>query len=493
MEGRKTLLYLVVAAALLPAVLATVAIRDEGRMHRALAQARQADLVILNGKVITVDREFAIAEAVAVADGKIIAVGTRRAIEKMVGNNSRILDIQGETLLPGMNDTHLHFQWLATKQSSPVLNMGMGKTPKATREEDKQAIWNAMRELHARGITSITDPGLDADYVGIYRELDKEGKLSVRVNILWCFSQRTENDLQKIRDGLNAAGQYNGPDSEWLNVSGLKIGADNLPNNKSAWMREDYMTGGNARIFYPGKTDEERVQAMRDIILHAHKLGYQVGVHATGDQSIKSLVEAFAKAESEEPKGLRHYVIHGDFTPVDRDLMKLMAGYNVGVSVQPALAMVVGHSMAVNIRPEIMARFAPVRTLLDAGVHVAGGSDGPIIDPEWKQGMQSAITRRVVPGMKSGMLPPASDNVLGAHQSIGIREAIRMYTVEGAWLDRKEKSKGSVEVGKVADFCVLDEDILTVEPEKIKDIPVLMTIIGGKIVYNARPESLRLK
>jgi hypothetical protein len=171
-----------------------------------------------------------------------------------------------------------------------------------------------------------------------------------------------------------------------------------------------------------------------------------------------------------------------------------MVQYHVGVAVQPGLAMIVGHGMGVNIKPEVMARFAPLRSLIAAGVHVSGGSDGPIINPDWKQGIQSAVSRRAGKGVQSGFLrAPAEDKALGPDQAIALKDAIRMYTIEAAWLDHKEKVKGSIEVGKVADFCILDEDILTIETQKIRDIPTLMTLVGGKIVYNAKPDTLLIQ
>jgi hypothetical protein len=441
----------------------------------------KADLAIINGKVVTVDKNFSLAEAIAVKDGKIAAVGLKADIQKMIGENTRVLDVKGETILPGINDSHLHFQWLATKKSSPVLNMQItpGAPPTTTREEDKQAMLAAMRQLNAQGITSITDPGLGNDFISVYRELYDEGKLPVRVNILWCFSPRNVNDLEKIREGLDLAGEYSDDKNTWLRISGLKIGADNIPNDKSAWMRENYVTGGNGSIYFPGKTEEERCRAMSDIIFYAHNLGYQVGVHATGDRAIKAVIDSFVEAENREPKALRHYIIHGDFTPVESQITELMVKYNIGVAAQPGLAIMVGPSMSANISADIMAGFAPLRALIDAGIHVSGGSDAPIIAPDWKQGIQSAVLRETADG-----------KILGSGQRITVKEAIRMYTIESAWQDRMENIKGSVEVGKLADFCILDEDILSIDPHKIKDIPTLITIVGGKIVHNSRPDML---
>jgi predicted amidohydrolase YtcJ len=94
--------------------------------------------------------------------------------------------------------------------------------------------------------------------------------------------------------------------------------------------------------------------------------------------------------------------------------------------------------------------------------------------PNWRQGIQSAVLRQAT----------GSGRISGPDQCITVADAIRMYTINGAWLDHMEKIKGSVEVAKLADLCILDEDILTVDPHEIGEIPVLMTIVGGKIVYD---------
>jgi predicted amidohydrolase YtcJ len=102
---------------------------------------------------------------------------------------------------------------------------------------------------------------------------------------------------------------------------------------------------------------------------------------------------------------------------------------------------------------------SPLKGLIDRGVHVSASSDVPCAGPDWRLGIQGAISDKLT-----------------------MEQAIRMYTIEGAWLDHMEDIKGSIEVGKLADFCILDKDILTVD---IGDIQNLMTIVGGKIVYDA--------
>jgi predicted amidohydrolase YtcJ len=112
--------------------------------------------------------------------------------------------------------------------------------------------------------------------------------------------------------------------------------------------------------------------------------------------------------------------------------------------------------------------------VLDAGLNLTSSSDAPVTYPNWRMGVQAAVLRE---GLVSG-------KVSGPEECITVEEAIRTYTINGAWQDHMEDKKGSIEVGKFADFCVIGEDILTANPHKIGEIPVLMTIVDGKIVFD---------
>jgi predicted amidohydrolase YtcJ len=112
--------------------------------------------------------------------------------------------------------------------------------------------------------------------------------------------------------------------------------------------------------------------------------------------------------------------------------------------------------------------------VLDAGLNLTCNSDAPVTYPNWRQGIQAAILRE---GQESG-------KVSGPEECMTVEEAIRAYTINGAWQDHMEKIKGSIEVGKVADFCVIRENILNIDPHEIGKVPVLMTIVGGNVVFD---------
>jgi hypothetical protein len=185
------------------------------------------------------------------------------------------------------------------------------------------------------------------------------------------------------------------------------------------------------------------------------------------------------KCIEQEPWDARHYVIHSDFSRPE-DIKKMgefgkRTGYELCLNVQSPIKWTISDFMETVVGPERAAYHWPLRTMLDNGIRVANSSDAPVIYPDWRPGVQAAVLRE----------SKATGKVSGPEQRISVAEAIRTYTINGAWLDHMEDIKGSIEVGKLADFCVLGEDILTMDPHKIENVPILMTIAGGNVVHDA--------
>ncbi len=362
-------------------------------------------------------------------------------------------------------------------------NLVMSVIPPLSRARKKQAVDAALEEMSALGITSITDPALGpggnsyqggllgSDSIGVYQDLLDEGRLKVRVNILYLFGEYGANSLADLRGALPLLGFHSGFGNEKLQIGGIKVFADGIPPNRTAWMSEEYLGGGRGHLMLPGQTDEERVLELEQMVRFAHGHGFQVGVHCIGDLAIEAALGAFAKAETEDPRGLRHYLMHVDF--ITREQAEVAARQGFGVNITPTLPWTISDQLVGIVGLDRVKREWPYRTIVDAGCRMAASSDAPCTYPSWLQGVQSAVLRET----------KATGTVYSADQRLTVSEALRAYTIDGAWQDRQEHLKGSIEPGKLADLCVLDQDILAVDPHDIAAIKNVMTIMDGEIVY----------
>jgi len=565
-----------------------------------------AEKVLLNGKVVTVDNAFSIAEAVAVRDGKILAVGSNREIRELMDRDTEELDLGGKTVLPGIIDSHIHVAawsttrpplaldlsyphvksisdvvalvrekaaelpkgewirgfgwdesyfdewiqdhnrrptrwdldavspdhpvsfsdftgghifWVNSKaleiagidkdtpdpdggdiirdpesgQPTGLLNefgatrLIMKILPRWKPEQWRAGLLASFKELNRLGITSVTEPGvgpntflgggeLPNELISLYNSLHREGLLTVRVSLLLGFADWLTPgilSLDGMKEYLDFVATNTGFGNEWLKIAGMKLGSDSMPLNKTSWMWEEYVGGGNGHLLSKGKDNEERYDELVNMINYASKRRFKIGVHSTGDRAIDAVVDGFVKALEEDPWDARHYVIHADFaTP---ECAERMAKHGIGVSVQSLIKQQISDLEEGIVGPERAAYEWPLKTLLRAGVHVANSSDAPVIYPNWKVGIEAAVTRE----------SKASGKVSGPEECLTREEAIRTYTIEGAWMDHSEDVKGSLEPGKVADLCVLDRDILSVDVHDIGSIDTVMTMVGGKVVYQS--------
>lgn len=559
--------------------------------HRSEAWDPSADLVVTNAKLLTVDKDFSIKQAVAVKGDKIIAVGSTKAIRKYVGKKTKVIDLKGKTMLPGINDSHAHLAdwglqrppfsldltfptvksiadisaviekrakeiepgewvigrgwddgfleeckqapgvrlvtrwdidkvspanpfiatkfnghafWVNTKalelagitKDTPdptggtiVRDQKTGEptgllleragelvqkfVPPWTVEQRKQAIVSAMKEMNTIGITSCTDPLVLPDLVGMYTDAYTQGKFTVRMNLLLTFPTTTGvvQGLEDWQVGLKYVQTRGGFGNKWLRIAGMKI-IGGVPSQRTAWMYEPYIGGGTGSLVMRGETEAEKVKQFTEMILLAHKNRMQVGIHACGDREIDLAMEVFSRVMKEDPWDARHYVIHTNF-PTQKAL-KLAAENNLGMNVQSSIKWTISDFMRKIVGEEREAYMWPLRTMLNAGIRVTNSSDAPVTYPSWVNGVAGAVLRE----------SKATGQVSGPEQRITVPEAIRTYTINGAWQDHQEGIKGSIEEGKLADFCVLNKDILTIDPHQIRDIKTLMTIVGGRIVYD---------
>ena len=329
--------------------------------------------------------------------------------------------------------------------------------PRATADDLRRSFVENLRDLLGLGITSIIQAGVSVRgydewervYAGHADELPR-----ATVQIRWAGPER-----------MREFGKITGDGDERLRIGAVKVLVDGGFTGPAAYTLEPY----KGETEYRGKLNisEER---LRDLVNRAHAMGWQLGFHAIGDGAIVLTVDSFAEALTAAPRDdHRHYLNHFTVMPPP-ETMDLMAELGIHISQQPNFTYTLEGRYVANLDGERLQHNNPVRTPMDHGVFVALASDilpiGPMV------GLYAAVTRK-------GM----SGEIYGAEEAISIEEAIRAYTRYGAFLTFEEEIKGTIEPGMLADMVVLSDDLLTIDPDRILDVEVEKTILGGRIVY----------
>jgi len=533
-----------------------------------------ADMVLVNGKIVTVDAHDSVAEAVAVKAGRILAVGSNADIMGLAGERTEVVDLGGKTMLPGLIDTHTHPSHAATRlyeincRSPPVKSireilgmvaekaaeLGPGRwirganyndikleerrhitrweldeaapenpvfisketghlyvvnsralelagitretpdppggqidrdedseptgllyetaghlvsslIPPYTVEEIKEGLRRVWNQFSEWGVTTTHDASAYGDAIRAYQQLLAEGVRQVRTLLMVSVHpQRPEG--ADLLEALTALGIESGYGDEWLKVMSLKI------------MGDGSGAGGSAAVYAPQHRGTKGLGLMttspkeiRRLTVKAHLAGIRVSIHSIGDRGIDLALDAIEEAQRLKPApDMRHRIEHNSLcTPKQLRRIK-----ELGVTPSSSIGYMwgIGDDYVENFGPERARWLHPHRTMLEMGIIAGGNSDYPVSDGNPMIQIYEAVTRRT----RTGQL-------VGPEEAIGVMDAIRLYTWNGAYLGKEEHLKGSIEPGKLADMVVLDRDILTVPPEEIKDIKVLMTIVGGRIVY----------
>ena len=533
-----------------------------------------ADMVLINGKVWTVDQTKSEVEAVAVWRGRILAVGTSEEVKKLVGQGTRVIDLKGRRVLPGFYDSHVHLlgsglrlsevalkdakdetefgrrlqefdkklprdRWLlggewdhdrtfggrlptaelidryvpdrpvflrrydghmgvvnslvlkmagiTEKTADPAggviyrLNGGRkpsgllrdnamdlvsGLIPAASQEAIAEAVTAAQKEAAQNGVTSVQDMEGSDDATRqrlfrLYQQLAGSGKLTVRIDLRWPLAE-----WQRLAD----LGVTTGLGDDWVRIGGVKGFIDGSLGSSTAKMFEPF-------INEPGSTGVyvTPLAKMREYVLGADRAGLSVAVHAIGDRGNADMLDIFAEvAKQNGPRDRRFRIEHAQhLRPQDYQRFK-----EIGViaSMQPYHAIDDGRWAEGRIGAQRCASSYAFRALLDAGAKLAFGSDWSVAPLSPVLGIDAAVNRRTLDGKHPlGWFP---------EQRITVTESIRAYTIDSAYAAFEEKDRGSLEVGKLADLVILSRDILP-EPERdhIAETEVLLTMVGGKVVY----------
>jgi predicted amidohydrolase YtcJ len=531
-----------------------------------------ADLILVSAKIWTGNPANPEAEALAVKDGRIVAVGRDAEISKLKGPKTIVLEGQGRRVVPGLIDCHTHMsmggldllamdlrktkdpaeftrtvaayakkqppgiwltdgawdheQWtpprLPTKadldpatgdhptclqrqdghmmvcnslalklggvdKSTPdpaggvIVRDAAGNPTGVLKDEAMSLVWKARPPrtkdeivaglkaavAHAakNGVTSVQDlPGDKLD-LPAWDDIRRSGGLTVRVNyrpsiVDWPAAKKAQTTYKQ---------------DDWLRVGGVKGFMDGALGAGTAVMFEPYAddpgnTGKYAAEAIPLAKIEERIAG-------ADAAGLQVEVHAIGDKAIAELFDIFARvAQKNGPKDRRFRIEHAQH--LRRAEIPKFAAQGVIASMQPYHAVDDGRWADRRLGSTGDRRLGTYafRWLLDANAKVAFGSDWDVAPISPILGIAAAVTRATIDGKQPGGWVP--------EQKIRPEEALKAYTVTAAYAAFEEKEKGSLEIGKLADFVILSEDVLAVRPEEIEKIQVDATVVGGQLVHS---------
>ena len=308
------------------------------------------------------------------------------------------------------------------------------------------------------GLTSVHDAMVTSDQFSTYQEAWAKDDLPLRI-----YALMHRDHFAALRD----AGVRTGFGDDRLRVGGIKLVADGAIATRTAHLSQPYI----------GSDDDCGILAMsppemEEWAMAVHRAGFQVCVHANGDVTIDMVLTAYEKAQAAFPReGIRHRLEH--CTVVNPDLLRRMKA--LGCVATPFCTYVYYHGEKLPFYGEERASWMfAQRSFLDAGIISTGATDYPPGPFEPLLGIQSCVTRA-----------DSTGRVWGPEQRVSVEEALRLYTLHGAYASFEEKEKGSIEVGKLADLVVLGADPAAVNPLAIKDISVLRTVVGGRTVYEA--------
>lgn len=551
----------------------------------ALGQA--PDFIYYNGKIVTMAKARPAAQAVAIRGNRFLAVGSNAEVRKLAGPATRLVDLKGRTVLPGLNDSHAHPVMAALAErdgpvpvmrsvadvqayirkiaatlpagrlvfvpkvyatrlaerrypdryeldaaapgrmviadngyasvlsSAALAKLGITRdTPQPSNgkiikdakgeptglvlgapdllgpmrrarqnnsEDYKWAIREMQKAYNRVGITSVADRGQGPELFRIYQELRARNELTVRTAVTYriAASGRPED----VRREMERIPLLTGFGDEWLRVGPIKTVVDGGILIGTAYLREPW--GENTGIYgyrdpdYQGVLYVPRENVM-EMARTAARLGWQMTAHTAGGGATDVVLDAYEAANRETPLAGRRFTIsHVNFP--DPRAIERARRLGVAFDCQPPWLHLDGDAIKDVFGPARMRHFLPFRSLLDAGVMLAGGSDhmirfdsrGAINPYNPFYGMWMAITRKTTGGA-----------VINAAEAITREEALRIWTLNPAWLTFEEGVKGSIEPGKLADMVVISKDFLTCPVDEIKDIEALRTIVDGKVVFS---------
>lgn len=547
------------------------------------ASTPTAELVLINGKIITVDAKDSIVEGLAVRGGKIIDTGSAEKISKYRGTQTKVIDLHGKTVTPGLIDAHAHLPVFGQRENGTWVNLQQCKTkeevlsklaerakmlpkgewvnawgiadnthrflnrddldgvsgehpilvthtsgqwgfantlalrisgidkntpdppgaeigrsmmgkptgllihypalylvrrmmPQISEKKFEEAILFAQNLYAKEGVTAIHDNFFmvaeinSANFSEKYLTALSSNKMPLRVKI-WPYMP----NLQEAQHGITDifSGKDPAPNSVYRNLALLR--KENPSLFAEIWGGWKLATdaGGPTALFYrnPGGLPMHKKEELHEMVKLFHETGQQISVHAVGDEAVDLTITSFLNALKSHPrKDHRHRIEHA-LAPTPSAL-DYMAEHGIVVCTHPQWIYSWGDKWKMNNKAVVI----PLKSYLRDGIPVALGADPPAFPLYQPQiALWQAIKRTTQAGVR-----------LDSAESITIAQALRMQTRGSAYAGFQEKEIGSLETGKLADMVIWDRDFYSISTDEIKDVKVLMTFVGGKIVYEKK-------
>jgi predicted amidohydrolase YtcJ len=370
-----------------------------------------------------------------------------------------------------------------------VLENPGGLTAKFTLSKlvSDRALLTALKEVHRSynriGITSVCERNTNVEGYRTYEKLKAAGDLTVRATMTIGYG--SHNTVEAADKFIRELPVRFGDGDDWLRVGPLKIAVDGGILYGTAYMREPY--GPKANQFYGFSDPNHRgtvnftAERIENMMRAAHRSGWQMCSHVTGDAGVDLVLDALERVNLDIPSKDRRYTLIHAYFP-NPTAIRRAANLGVCVDTQPAWYYKDGDALAKALGDDRLKHFIGLADWAKGGLKVAINADhmhgvdsNKSLNPfNPFLAMYVAVTRRTESGQ-----------VIGPEQRISREQALRMTTIDAAYLSFDEQRKGSIEVGKLGDFTLLSDDLLTCDSERIKDIQALMTVVGGRVMHDA--------
>ena len=330
--------------------------------------------------------------------------------------------------------------------------------------QELQGYMNCFRQYSARGITSVGVAGGSPSSFRLMQELRDSGN-PVRVGLMI---------FQQYFDKLQDAGIERGFGDDRLRITAIKNFQGNSLSGRTAWLSEAYSDRPGYFGIPPARTQEQLDKDYQEM----WDAGWQVATHSNGDREIDMVLTAIERAAAKNPRpDARWRIEHASV--MNQELLDRAKKDGV-ILVFHSYMWEYGDILA-SYGPKRLSMMHAYRTAIDMGIPVAGHSDSPVSAAYPLLRIQDMVTRKSSQGMP-----------IGGNQKVSVDEAIKVWTLDGAYATFEEKIKGSIVAGKLADFVVLQEDPRKVAPDTIKDIVIEATYLGGQKVYSAPAQAVAM-